>query len=311
MRFKGLDLNLLVLFEALMETRNVTRAAERLGLTQPAASAGLRRLRDFFGDDILTAVGKRMHPTPFAEMVLPQIQASLQGVERAIATPASFDPATSARTFRVVTSDYIMVSVLVPLAQRLARIAPNVRIEIRQPDEASMHELERGKVDLLITPEPYLAPWHPSELLFEEAQLVVGWAHNPIFARKLTEADFLAAGHVTVKFGANRVPAFADLHLEQIGKSRRVEIEVASFASAPWFLLNSNRLAVLHERLTRAMIPQFDLAFAPMPFAFPRMREMVQYHAARAQDASLRWFLDELKHVATNGMDSEAPRPVG
>jgi DNA-binding transcriptional LysR family regulator len=304
MRFKGLDLNLLVLFEALMETRNVTRAAERLGLTQPAASAGLRRLRDFFQDDILIAVGKRMHPTPFAEMVLPQIQASLQGVERAIATPAAFDPATSARTFRIVTSDYIMVAVLVPLAERLARIAPNVRIEIRQPNEEGAHDLERGKIDLLITPEPYLAPWHPSELLFEESQVVVGWAQNPVFARGLTEAEFLAAGHVTVKFGTSRVPAFADSRLEQMGKARRVEIEVASFASAPWFLLHSTRLAVLHERLTRAMMPQFDLAYAPMPFAFPRMREMVQYHQARTQDASLRWFLDALKDVAVREVEA-------
>src|SRR6187402_954452 len=112
MRFKGLDLNLLVIFEALMDTGSVTRAAERIGMTQPAASAALRRLRDYFQDDIVVAVGKRMHPTPF-----PEIQRSLQGVERAIATPAKFNPAKSSRRFRISTSDYIMVAVLVPLAK--------------------------------------------------------------------------------------------------------------------------------------------------------------------------------------------------
>lgn len=299
MRFKGLDLNLLVLFEALMETRSVTRAAERVGLTQPAASAALRRLRSFFGDEILVLVGKQMHPTPFAEVLLPQVQQSLQGVERAIATPSAFDPATSTRRFRIVCSDYIMVAVLVPLAERLASIAPNIQLEIAQPSEASAPDLDRGKIDLLITPAPYLAPWHPSELLFEEAQVVVGWSRNPVFARGITERDFLDAGHVTVAFGASRVAAFADSQLERMGKSRRIEIVVGSFASAPWFLQGTSRLAVLHERLTRAIIPRFDLAFAPMPFEFPRMREMLQYHEARANDAGLAWLKQELFRIAS------------
>jgi len=298
MRFKGLDLNLLVIFEALMDTRSVTRAAERLGMTQPAASAALRRLRNYFGDDILVAVGKRMHPTPFAEMLLPEIQQSLQGVERAIATPAIFDPAKSTRRFRIVASDYIMVAVLVPLAQRLATLAPNLQFEVVQPNEESVPGLESGKIDLLITPQPYTAPWHPSELLFEERQVVVGWSQNPVFKNGLTEQDFFAAGHVTVAFGSSRVPAFADSQLQHSARARKVEIVVASFASAPWFLLGSNRLAVLHERLAKAMIPMFDLAYAPMPFDFPAMREMIQFHEARARDPGLTWLREKLLEVA-------------
>jgi len=298
MRFKGLDLNLLVIFEALMETRSVTRAAERVGMTQPAASAALRRLRDYFGDDILVAVGKRMHPTPFAEMLLPEIQQSLQGVERAIATPANFDPATSSRRFRISTSDYIMVAVIVPLARRLAATAPNIHLEIVQPNEESVPSLERGKVDLLITPEPYLAAWHPSELLFEEEQVVVGWSQNPVFKKGVTETDFFSAGHVTVAMGNARTPAFADSHLQHLAHNRRVEIAVASFASAPWFLIGTSRLAVLHERLAKAMAPMFDLAIAPLPFEFPRLREMIQFHEARANDAGLTWLRGELIEIA-------------
>ena len=298
MRFKGLDLNLLVVFEALMETCSVTRAAERLGLTQPATSAALRRLRSFFADEILVPVGKRMHPTPFAEMLLPQIQRSLQGVERAIATPSAFDPATYTRRFRIVASDYIMVAVLVPLAERLSKVAPNIQLEILQPADDSVVELERGKVDLLITPEPYLARHHPSELLFEEAQVVVGWTGNPIFKTGITEDAFYEAGHVTVAFGSARTSAFADRHLEHRGRSRRIEVIAGSFASAPWFLQGSMRLAVLHERLVRAMIPRFDLVFAPMPFEFPRMREMVQHHEARAGDDSLWWLLEQMRQIA-------------
>jgi hypothetical protein len=83
-----------------------------------------------------------------------------------------------------------------------------------------------------------------------------------------------------------------------MGRQRRIEIEVASFASVPWFLQNTSRLAVLHKRLVRAMLPQFDLAFAPMPFPFPRLREMVQFHEARRDDAGLAWLREQLKLAA-------------
>ncbi|ABD25672.1 transcriptional regulator, LysR family [Novosphingobium aromaticivorans DSM 12444] len=299
MRFKGLDLNLLVVFDALMETRSVTRAAERIGLTQPATSAALRRLRDYFRDEIVVAVGKRMHPTPFAEALHPQIQQALRRVERAISMPTEFDPSTSTRRFRIIGSDYIMVAVLVPLIERFARTAPGVRIEIIQPNEHSVAELEAGRADLLVTPEPFLASWHPSEVLFDEEQVVVGWAQNPIFARGVTADDFYAAGHVTVAFGANRTPAFADSALSRMGRERRVEVTVGSFASAPWFIEGTSRLAVLHERLVRQIARRFNLAWARMPFDFPTMQEMMQFHEARAEDAGLAWLRQQMREVAS------------
>lgn len=298
MRFKGLDLNLLVVFNALMETRSVTRSAERIGLTQPATSAALRRLRDYFGDEIVVAVGKRMHPTPFAEGLYPQIQQALRGVERAIAAPTTFDPTTSNRCFRIISSDYIMVAVLVPLIERFARTAPGVRVEIVQPNESSAGELEAGKADLLVTPEPFLATWHPHEVLFEEEQVVVGWAENPIFGRGITEEDFYAAGHVTIAFGGNRTPAFADSTLSRMGRERLVEVTVSSFASAPWFIEGTSRLAVLHERLVRQIGRRFNLAWSPMPFAFPKMNEMMQFHQSRADDAGLSWLRQQMREIA-------------
>lgn len=298
MRFKQLDLNLLVVFSALMETRSVTRTAERLGLTQPAASASLRRLRAYFGDELLVQVGKRMHPTPFAEALFPQIQRSLQSVEQAIATPAGFDPATSTRRFRINASDYVMVAVLVGLAERVTAAAPHIQLEVMQPSERNIDDLEGGKIDLLISPEQLLAPWHPSEFLYEEEQVVVGWAGNPLFAKGLNAEDFFASGHVGVALGSRRSPTFADTQLARMGHQRRIEIEVASFASVPWFLQNTPRLAVLHKRLVHAMMPQFDLAYAPMPFPFARLREMVQFHESRRDDTGLAWLREQLRLAA-------------
>ena len=299
MRFKDLDLNLLVVFATLMETRSVTRTGERLGLTQPAASAALRRLRAYFGDDMLVQVGKRMHPTPFAEALFPQIQRALTQVDHAIATPPGFDPATSTRRFRINASDYVMVAVLVDLAQRLRALAPLVQLEVQLPAETNADDLESGKIDLLIAPEQLLAPWHPSDFLYEEEQVTVGWAGNPLLAGGLDEAAFFAAGHVGVALGPRRAATFADSQLARMGRQRRIEIEVASFASVPWFLQGTERLAVLHRRLVRAMLPQFDLAFVPMPFPFPRLREMVQFHEARRDDAGLAWLREQLRLAAS------------
>ena len=298
MRFKELDLNLLVVFATLMETRSVTRTGERLSLTQPAASAALRRLRTYFGDPMLVQVGKRMHPTPFAEALYPQIQRALTQVTHAIATPAGFDPATSSRRFRINASDYVMVAVLVELAARLRARAPGLQLEVQLPSETNAEDLENGRIDLLIAPEQLLAPWHPSDFLYEEEQAVVGWRGNPAMDGGLTDDLFFAAGHVGVALGAQRAATFADTQLARMGRQRRIEIEVASFASVPWFVQRTDRLAVLHKRLVRAMMPQFDLAFVPMPFPFPRLREMVQFHESRRDDGGLIWLREELRMAA-------------
>src|SRR5687768_16369244 len=104
MRFKGLDLNLLMAFDTLLHTRSVSRAADRMHLSQAAMSSALGRLRDYFGDQILVVQGKRMYPTAFAASLVPQIRECLRQVEAVIATSPTFDPATSARSFRIVGS---------------------------------------------------------------------------------------------------------------------------------------------------------------------------------------------------------------
>eukprot|EP01037_Dinobryon_pediforme_P032534 gene32534-37519_t len=120
MRFKGFDLNLLVAFDALMTTHSVSRAAEHLNLSQPAVSAALSRLRDFFQDDLLVSVGKRMHPTAHADSLWPQIRRCLQESERLLSIQSGFDPATSQRSFRIAASDYITAILISPLVRLLA-----------------------------------------------------------------------------------------------------------------------------------------------------------------------------------------------
>jgi len=298
MRFRGLDLNLLVAFEALLEVRSVSRAAERMHLSQPAMSAALARLRTYFGDDILVPHGKRMHPTAFAEGLLPQVRECLQGLESLVSTSPGFDPAESQRVFKIVASDYITASVLVPLVTRLAAKAPGVRLDFLMTTDQAVQQLDEGKIDLLISPDLYCAAGHPTELLFEEQHVVVGWKENPVFRRQLTEEDFLSAGHVVVRVGNSRTAAFADRQLELLGRNRRVEITAGSFTIVPWLLNGTQRLALMHERLVRIMAKEFPIAHAPVPFKFPVMSEMVQFHRARAPDEGLAWLRAEVAAAA-------------
>lgn len=299
MRFKGLDLNLLVAFDALMETRSVTRAAERLNLSQPAMSAALARLRDYFGDDILVAHGRRMHPTVHAEALLPKVRAFLGGVDALIASSTAFDPAASERTFRLVASDYITAAVLAPLIRRLVRAALQVRIEIVAPDAKSDALLDGGQVDMIVTPAEFIESDHPTELLFEEAHVVACCASNPALKKgRIAKADFLRAGHVGVSMGSSRTLTFGDRQLELMGVHRRIEVVAASFTMVPWLLVRTPRLAVMHARLAEAMRLHFPIARAPMPFAFPPMRELMQIHRARVEDEGLAWLRGQLKAAA-------------
>jgi DNA-binding transcriptional LysR family regulator len=298
MRFKGLDLNLLVAFEALLETRSVSRAAERMNLSQAAMSSALGRLREYFGDEILVVERKRMFPTAFAESLVPQVRECLRHLGDLVAATRSFDPATSRRTFRVVASDYVSAVLLVPLAAHLVNVAPHLRLEILLPNELILKQIEDGTVDLLITPEDYVSPELPAVLLYEEQHVVVGWRENPLVRRPISETELFDSGHVTVAIGNQRIAAFGDRQLENMHKSRRIEVTVPSFTMVPWFLNNTQRLAIMHERLALVMGQHFPLAHVALPFPFPVLKEMAQFRFARAKDEGLTWLRQEMKTFA-------------
>jgi LysR family nod box-dependent transcriptional activator len=300
-RLKGLDLNLLIALDVLLEEGSVSRAAERLHLSQPAASAALGRLRDYFKDEILVLHGKQMIPTSYAESLRPEVKRILEKVDAVIAMSVEFDPLRSERVFRVMAADYINVVLLIPLAAKLATIAPNVRLDIQLPDDVVTADFERGDVDLTLVPEQFLSALHPSELLFVEPHVVVGWKDNPVFQRPFTIEDFYAASHVGVRIGPTRVPSFTESYLVAMERKRKMAAYVPNFSLMPWFLLGTMRLAVMQQRLAQAFEAIMPLQTRPLPFEIPTMRLMAQYHRARAADQGLRWLLAEV-HAAANRM---------
>lgn len=298
MRYKGLDLNLLVCLNALLEVQSVTRAAEQLNLSQPAISAALSRLRVFFGDPLLVPHGKRMLPTPYAMRLRPEISGVLGDVDSLIGISPYFDPATSNRAFRLCVSDYLSSVLIAPLLPRMESLAPNLKIELVPLSDNATAELDRGETDMLLTPEAYISDDHPAELLFEEEHVVAGWSENPLFAREIDMNVFQGAGHVAVEIGRINRASFAESFMRLRGIERRIEVRVSSFTLIPELLVETGRMAVMHRRLAEKASHHYPIIYAPLPFAMPPMREMAQYHRARADDAGLRWLIGMLTQVS-------------
>ena len=296
MRLDNFDLNLLVAFEALLQERSVTRAANRLNVTQSAMSASLKRLRESFQDELLILHGKKMIPTQHALTLAPEVSTTLARLKTLIATSTAFDPATSKRLFRINASDYITTVLLAPLIERLQIVAPGISLGLSLPSAQSAQRLEAGEIDLLMTPEGFLETDHPRELLFEEKHVVVGTSDNPALDGPMSIERFLDCGHIAVRISDQNT--FVEAILKTLAPDRRIEVTAQSFIQVPWLLRGTRRLAVMHERLAIAAQPVFDLAIVESPYDLPRMREMMQHHISRSDDAGLTWLREQIHRLA-------------
>ena len=298
MRLNGLDLNLLVALDVLLEERSVSRSAERLHLSQPAVSAALGRLRNFFDDELLVQHGKRMIPTAHAEFLMPAVKRILSQADALTSMSTEFDAARSEREFRIITSDYIAIVVLAPLLARLEKIAPGIKLDLLPATDRVSDVFEQGEIELSIAPEQWLSPKHPAELLFEETYVVVGWSENPIFAEPLTKSVFLDQPQIEVTFGTTLALTYAGIQFKELGVTRRIEGYAPSYSALPWLLVGTSRVAVMQTRLAQVLVPTMPLKIAPLPIPIPPMREMLQFHAARENDQGLEWLRNELREVA-------------
>jgi LysR family nod box-dependent transcriptional activator len=299
MRYKGLDVNLLQALVVLIDVRNVSHAARQLNLSQPALSASLARLRTYFKDPLLQSDGKRLIPTPFLQQIEPSMRLVLAEVDSIINNSAQFDPALSARHFRVVISDFLASVALPPLMRFLTTHAPHISLELVPPSDMAATMLDEGVVDITIVPAAHVSRDHPSINLHEEDHVVAGWAGNPLFATDISVAIFSRADHVSVKLGNIKRESFAESELRKLGIERKVALTVSSFLVVPEFLIGTDRIAVMHRRLAERMQEKMPIAFQPLPFAFPPLVEVLQYHRARRNDAALQWLIAQI--VAQEG----------
>jgi DNA-binding transcriptional LysR family regulator len=300
MHFHKLDLNLLVALDTLLEERSVSRAADRMNLSQSAMSSSLSRLREYFGDELLIAVGRRMEPTALALSLAPSVREILQRIRVTIQTRPTFDPATAQRRFRIMTSDYLVEVLLADVIRELATIAPGLQLQILPSNEISFAQFLKGDVDAIIVPEEHTMADHPRRVLFEDTFSCVVWSGNTTVREPLTMEQWLAMSHVVVHFGRDQLTIFERWFAEQSATARaerRVDIIAPSFGVVPHLVVGTQRVATMHTRHARLYEKLLPLRVLAPPPGFPVMRETLQWHRHLDTDPAIQWlvaFMDRL-----------------
>lgn len=297
-RFNKLDLNLLVALNALLTERSITRAAERLHLSQSAMSNSLGRLRDYFEDDLLVQVGRQMEPTPRAETLREAVRDVLLRIETSVAAQPRFDCTTSDREFRLFVSDYSM-AVLIPHALELAaKRGSKVRFNLLPQVNNPGRPLEHGEADLLVIPKVYCLPEHPTEIVFEDGFVCVVWSGSQHANAPMTFERYAAAAHAVMVPAAATQPAFESWFVERYGLSRRIELRTYSFSALPLLVVGTELVATVHARLARLLAPSLPLRLLPLPLPMPPFEQAMQWHKYRSTDPGLIWLRELLQQAA-------------
>lgn len=294
MRFNKLDLNLLVALDALLAERSVSRAADRICLSQSAASSALGRLRQYFHDELLVVKGRQMVLTARAEALVEPVRNVLEQVRTTIAIAPPFNPGTTERTLRIMVSDYATQVFLGEFLPDLVREAPTLHFEIQSPRDELIDGLERWDVDLLFSLDHELSTEHPMQELFVDDYVVIGWAGNPALNQDLTKEAFFAMTHVAVEFDRSRHHAFDENFMRRHAFERRIAATVPSFLSVPPLLVGSDWIALMQRRLATQMVKQWPLRLIESPVKLPLIREAVQWHRANAADPVIKWVVERL-----------------
>lgn len=300
MRLDRFDLNLLVVLDALLEERNVTRASARLHIGQSAASGALARLREYFGDELLVPVGRQLMLTPLAESLVGPVRDTLLQARATIARKPQFDPATAQRRFRVCASDYVTTVMLARAVARIAEQAPGVAIDIRGQTPDVFELLDRGGIDLLILPEQYAERiQHPRTPWFSDDPACIVWTGNTsVPGDELSFDDYMAMSHVAVHFGDDRSIIFEEWFLPRYGKQRRVDVTVDNFSTTALLVVGTQRISTLYRRLAEHFARSMPLRLVRPPFDMPPIVEMMFWPRHLDQDPAHAWFRAALQESA-------------
>lgn len=292
----SVDLNLLVAFDALITERHVTRAAEKIGLTQPALSHALRRLRELFDDDLLVRSADGMRPTERAQAIHVEVSAALIRIRRTLSGPDTFDPSTSQRSFRLAMSDSVGHLVLPHLLRRLRAEAPNVQLSVARC--ASMEGWERvlhGDVELGIG--VYTVPADgllTRDLALAQHRYAVADKANPRLRNgKMELDDYINSPHVAVAVEAGPGRA-TDTVLPVLGFERRVVVVLPSFSLVPIVVRGTDLVGHCSRFMVEHLDYRDELVLFEPPIPLPRDTVRAIWRRSGSDDAGLRWLVESI-----------------
>lgn len=288
---KNSDLNLLKTLNALIETRSVTRAAERLGLTQPAVSGMLTRLREMFDDPLFIRTQRGILPTPRAEALAVPLRQALNGIE-ALLAPEAFVPAKASMTVSIAATDYAQKAVLLPFMALLSQEAPEIRLSVR-PVETEMlsAQMESGVLDMaLITPE-MASDTMRCRTLFEESYVCIMREGHPEAKVPLDIERFCKVSHALMSHDGSKFQGATDLALRKAGRSRHVTAAVPSFLVLIELVRQSDLVSLVPARLVEKA---HGLLVQPPPLPVPGFTKVLAWHERLQEDPAHKWLREKL-----------------
>ena len=299
MNIFSINLNLLVAFESLLEERSVSRAAKRAGLSQPAMSNALARLRTLFGDPLFNRTARGITPTARALELAAPVRAGLAQLRTVFDERPGFDPATSTRSFRMAMTDYSQLRVLPGLLKRLGRLAPHLQIIVRRHDHvfvAPEADLRSGTVDAalgLFPEESALDPGTKSCDLFTEESACILRRGNPLLRSRFTLRQYASARHAA-PFGPSDTRGFADILLQAHGLRRRLQVITPDFLTLPFLVAKSDLIAVVPVGLATHFRRFLPIEIRKVPLPLPKFRMRLLWHEHSKDDPAHKWLRAEL-----------------
>lgn len=301
---EGLDLNLLVALRALLTERHVTRAAARVGLSQPAMSHALARLRELLGDPLLVRTPSGMRPTPRAETMRAPLERALEDIGRLIASPAPFDPRLSTRKFRIASNDYMELVLFPRLLRRLWAEAPNVDVRIINLGAHANEDLAEGRLDLAMGVVGQFANANAdaprgirSQDLVSDGFVCVVREDHPVVKKRLSLDDFVALPHALVA-PRGEGGSVVDSALARIGKKRRVAVEIPHFLVAPHVVRETDLVLTLAARVATSLAPLLGLRQLAPPLELTGFTMSMVWHERQHVDAAHVWLRELIATVA-------------
>lgn len=293
-----IDLNLLVVLDALLGERNVTRAGVRLGMSQPTTSRALARLRKMFDDPLLIRVGRQMQLTPRAESLAPQIREVLEVADRALRETPDFDPATTTRSFLVSCSDYVTQVLMGRAISEIRRTAPKLEVHLLPYRSDARELLRRNEIDIVVEPRA-LRRFEGLECqdLFGDRWRCAIAADSDLATGDLDLATFLATPYLTYSLGRARGANLADRELQRLGLVMTPAVTTENLVLVPSLLRDSDMISLVPER----MMPVGDgsgVVLRDPPFAIPKVVETMYWSRRNADDPAHAWFRSTIAGVA-------------
>lgn len=287
MDLKQSEIGLLIALDALLEAQSVTGAAQTLGISQPAMSAQLSRLRALFNDPLLTSSGRKLVPTVRAIELRQPLRAQLANLDLLVRESAQFDPATTDRTFRIIGTDYVHAVLSAPLLSAVTEHAPKARVALLPFDPTEVWaQLEHDDADLAFA-LPMNLPDARRRSGFSEDFTIIQRKGHPRGTSAFTLDAFCAADHILISPEGGGFYGATDKTLAQMGRSRRISWSLPSFLLAPTVVAGSDLIAMIPNRIAalyREIVDQFDA-----PFASPQFNVDLMWHPRRQNDPAHMW----------------------